>query len=775
MSTVPLRLPGRNNQSAMLLSIQFPFADFREFVESPKKLPLPAWPLPTPDHEFVRGIGPIRIRRRGGVGGWIGEDTTCVADRALVFNNSLNFRDSKSELQLELRCAFKRLYFDGCVVGKFEIGIATKASVNTRIQSWQFRELIQHVLKYQVLVGSNNESRTVCSLIGAGKHLADQFYTASTPHEAESRATRGFVEPGLPLLFIEADSNEAFKVPFWSRPTMAAGKAFDLSHCLVPHAGLNIRMWILRQLKRTSSNNISGHNSLRQTRILRVALHRLHAEHEALRLVLRSIMSGAISVSPRSPESDRLQFYVNNAIARIGSVESDSYKLIEPKIVDLAREALDEIVPGQRDALLSTLERFGMRRNVYCKLVRYIDECGSRPGAEARNQGVTYHLTNSTNAKIMASGSQSFEDTLRLVSSPGSAAYEACVSGISVAGFLDCPSPKWDAGGVYRLATESGILVIQKLVSGSWIKANTDVSIEAVKTSSNAADDSFSSKTRSILYMDVSGWSKLAANDIHAYASKGLKALSHRLEGYDFINTWGDSIVATFESVKTAAEMALRIQEFFANSYPDNGVSSGLTCRVSLHLGEIICCRNALRNELDVFGEAVHVAARLEPVTAPGAIFCTQAFADRLREVQGSAPKAWPLGQLELAKGFGRVEVFAVTGPNAQDPRSLYGHPSSESSQASVINDVPLPDESARTRLKGWLNKLPLRRSGEAIALNEIEANCGLQAGQAFRVISEVVPGGEGAWNLEDLTEHDVILKYVRPKGPSRQFWITRY
>jgi hypothetical protein len=146
-----------------------------------------------------------------------------------------------------------------------------------------------------------------------------------------------------------------------------------------------------------------------------------------------------------------------------------------------------------------------------------------------------------------------------------------------------------------------------KLVSGSWVKTKTDVSIEAVKTSSNVADDSFSSKTRSILYMDVSGWSKLAANDIHAYASKGLKALSHRLEGYDFINTWGDSIVATFESVKTAAEMALRIQEFFANSYPDNGVSSGLTCRVSLHLGEIICCRNALRNELDVFGEAVHV------------------------------------------------------------------------------------------------------------------------------------------------------------------------
>lgn len=377
----------------------------------------------------------------------------------------------------------------------------------------------------------------------------------------------------------------------------------------------------------------------------------------------------------------------------------------------------------------------------------------------------------------MASGSQTFEDILRLVSSPGSTAYEAYVSGVRAAGYLDCPSPPWDAGGIYRLVAQSGILVIQKLVSGTWVKADTDAPLKAAKTSSKPTDDTFDSKTRSILFMDVSGWSKLPASEIHAYASKGLQALSQRLEGHDFINTWGDAIIATFESAKIAAEMALRIQEFFANSYPESGVSSGLACRVSLHCGEIICCRNALRNELDVFGEAVHVAARLEPVTAPGAIFCTQAFADRLHEVQGSAPKAWPLGQLELAKGFGRVEVFAVTGPNAQDPRSLYRQPqpSRESSKASIIKDVPLPDESARTRLKGWLNKLPVKRSGEAISLDEIEEKCGLQKGQAFRMISGVVPGGEGAWNLEELTEHDVILKYVRPQGPSRQPWITRY
>jgi class 3 adenylate cyclase len=133
-------------------------------------------------------------------------------------------------------------------------------------------------------------------------------------------------------------------------------------------------------------------------------------------------------------------------------------------------------------------------------------------------------------------------------------------------------------------------------------------------------DDPLSSKTRSILFMNVSGWRKLPASEIHAYASKVLQNLSQRLEGHDFINTWSDSIVATFESAKSAAEMALRIQDFFANSYPESGVSSGLTCRVSLHLGEIICCRNALRSELDIFGEAVHVAGHWANLNLPKAL-----------------------------------------------------------------------------------------------------------------------------------------------------------
>lgn len=364
----------------------------------------------------------------------------------------------------------------------------------------------------------------------------------------------------------------------------------------------------------------------------------------------------------------------------------------------------------------------------------------------------------------MTQKTRQFQDVLRVVSSPGSVVYNAYLASVNGIGHKDCPAPPWDSDGTYRLVSVSGSLVIQRLVEGSWETAPTEVP----KKKANEVPGSISTRTRTVLFMDVAGWSKLKAHEIHAYATTGLHTLSTMLNDYDFINTWGDAIVATIDSAKSAAENALRIRDFFANSYPESGVASGLTCRVSLHVGEVISCDNALRNGKDIFGEAVHVAARLEPVTMPGNIYCTKQVADMLSEVHGSAPRAWPIGSLELAKDFGTVEVYIVTGPNANDPRPLILQTNNECSSANHSEVDCLPDTSASTRIKGWLNKLPTKRSGEAIALEEIEQECKLEPGQPYRLLAGLVPGGEGAWNIEELTPHDVILRYKSRPRQSR-------
>lgn len=213
----------------------------------------------------------------------------------------------------------------------------------------------------------------------------------------------------------------------------------------------------------------------------------------------------------------------------------------------------------------------------------------------------------------------------------------------------------------------------------------------------------FETKTESLLFMDVSGWSKLEPDTIHRYVTTAMPKIETLIRKQTFLNTWGDAIVATFASVKDASESALRIRDFFRNGYSVDGISPGLACRISLHLGEVILCHNALLKRDDIFGEAVHTAARLEPMTAPGQVFCTRSFADRLNEVRGAAPKAWPLPErLVLPKNFGEIEAFVVTGANDVDPRpGLIAAEAANSPSPPFVTMSDVPDETTRTLLRG--------------------------------------------------------------------------
>jgi hypothetical protein len=111
----------------LLFSVQFPFADLRKFIGNTGQLEYPVWPLPTPDTEFVRYFGSIRIRRRGGVEGWVGENEICEAGNALRFSTGLKFTASNSDVSFLLRCAFKRLYFDGKRLVNMKLVFALKS------------------------------------------------------------------------------------------------------------------------------------------------------------------------------------------------------------------------------------------------------------------------------------------------------------------------------------------------------------------------------------------------------------------------------------------------------------------------------------------------------------------------------------------------------------------------------------------------------------------------------------------------------------------------
>jgi class 3 adenylate cyclase len=204
--------------------------------------------------------------------------------------------------------------------------------------------------------------------------------------------------------------------------------------------------------------------------------------------------------------------------------------------------------------------------------------------------------------------------------------------------------------------------------------------------------DSVKTETRSILFMDLASWSNLTSPQIATYLHRVLPQISDIVARFNasHVNTWGDALIATFGSVREAAECALDIRDYFRRATEADGVPPGLAPRLSLHLGEVIVEDNPLLGRPDVFGAAVHLAARLEPVTPRGNVYCTDLFASCLMSTKGLGPVAHQIGTLSLPKNFGTVVAFAVTGPGEDPPISLDNTPKSQATEP-----VPSPANPA--------------------------------------------------------------------------------
>jgi class 3 adenylate cyclase len=339
---------------------------------------------------------------------------------------------------------------------------------------------------------------------------------------------------------------------------------------------------------------------------------------------------------------------------------------------------------------------------------------------------------------------------------------------LNVKGAMSCPAPSWDPHRAYRVALAGGTPTLQMLVNGEWVLAPLEQPNQPLPAS--AVSTEFDTKTTNILFMDVNGWSGLQASQIHDYVVKAMPKLAEHLKDDDFRNTWGDAIVATFDSAKKAAEAALNIRDFFKRAYVSDGVPSGLSCRVSLHCGEAIIDYNALTKHRDIFGQGVHVAARLEPATSPGHVFCTKSFADRLDEVKGAAPKAWPLGRILLPKNFGEIETFVVTWPNddAPVPSIVLKTPSPKRKTSSPKDEVPpaaetLSEADVKIALKAWLSSLPVGKSGTAFKFANIDDELELPPGSSKRFLATIVRQRDGSWKVKEEGDMMISLTFEHP------------
>ena len=221
--------------------------------------------------------------------GWVGENEVCEANKALRFIGIPAYEDQTHHVPLQ--CAFRRLFFDGLAVGKFETGINTQSHHNSRLtllSSIEAQQFIGHVLDLPVVVANKVGEGKATKLGKAGNPLAQAYAIASTAsHQRAEGRENWWVMAGPPLLFLEIVPEEYVELPAPAKTVIQReeGYGFKLMYGLMPYAGKYVRTWVMQLAYESLQDPV-----LREAvRTLRLDLLSLKAEHECLRLVLRNV------------------------------------------------------------------------------------------------------------------------------------------------------------------------------------------------------------------------------------------------------------------------------------------------------------------------------------------------------------------------------------------------------------------------------------------------------------------------------------------------------
>lgn len=125
--------------------------------------------------------------------------------------------------------------------------------------------------------------------------------------------------------------------------------------------------------------------------------------------------------------------------------------------------------------------------------------------------------------------------------------------------------------------------------------------------------------------------------------------------------TWGDALYAVFASPRDGAEFALRLlDKMLAADWVAAGLPETSQIRIALHAGPVFRSFDPIMGRDSYFGSNVTRAARIEPVTPPGMIYASEAFAAVLASTGEREFALEYIGNLALAKAYGASRIYRL-------------------------------------------------------------------------------------------------------------------
>jgi class 3 adenylate cyclase len=148
----------------------------------------------------------------------------------------------------------------------------------------------------------------------------------------------------------------------------------------------------------------------------------------------------------------------------------------------------------------------------------------------------------------------------------------------------------------------------------------------------------------------------------------------HRGYGPLDFNTWGDGLFCVFDSMLKAGKFALALQQLtISGKWRIRGSPSKLKLRIALHAGPVYRIPDPALPKDSFIGTNLNFAARMEPVTPPGEVSCSRAFA-ALAAAEGVQDFACEyLGETLFPKGFGIHPLYLLKAPSGSERRRPVG------------------------------------------------------------------------------------------------------
>ncbi len=249
--------------------------------------------------------------------------------------------------------------------------------------------------------------------------------------------------------------------------------------------------------------------------------------------------------------------------------------------------------------------------------------------------------------------------------------------------FLDAEARQlavWDRGGAHGAAgtaidiatwRRGGRLTVGIDPGGRRAEVEGDPPAIAVREVAGGARDGalFSEPpaarvVRALLFADIRGFSKLADEQYVLFDETVTAAFARVLgeaRGVATVNTWGDALAVVLDDVVAAADCALRLQEAMASTdLAGAGLPEHLALRLGAHVGPVLPSFDPVRGVATFTGSHVSRTARIEPVTPPGAIYVTSAFAAALLLVGRDELACDYVGHMPAAKDWGRLRMYRL-------------------------------------------------------------------------------------------------------------------